>query len=324
MSRLVALVLAVLAAAAVAPAGASGMPETIAFSARISDSGAVADGSYGFQFALFAEETGGKPLWQEDSITLQVNQGVVFHELGSRTPLAPVVLAQGTLYLELNVNGTTMTPRVAIRSVPFALRAQVAERVPVVDDDAPACTEALAGSIVFDRKSRRFVGCDGVAYVELSNRLPTRLRQGATADVTFPNTDGSCAAGPGSPWTDVTGMSVSFALARPGEVELSLQGSMADEGAETVGLHCPIRFVVDGEVLANAHPDWGHYLWSISGWGWHPTGSERRISLPAGNHKISVQGRSATCLTGADVTNLCKIPGVSHSQVSMTLDVLVP
>ena len=47
--------------------------------------------------------------------------------LGSQTPLTSSVVAGGSLWLEIEVEGETLTPRQPLLAVPFALQAEAAE-----------------------------------------------------------------------------------------------------------------------------------------------------------------------------------------------------
>lgn len=127
-------------------------------------------------------------------------------------------------------------------------------------------------------------------------RLPRKLRQRASADVMFPNTDDSCGLTAGSPWTPVPGMAISFSLPAPTEVEVATSGSLSfDIGDPTPGLHCAFRYVVDGQLLEPSHEMFGHWMVATSGFSWAVLGTDRRIQLSAGAHTISVEGRSALC-----------------------------
>jgi hypothetical protein len=320
MMRGLAVAMVVAALGAAAPASAD-VPATIAFTARISDSGNVAQGAYAFRFRLFGEAQGGSPVWQEGQITLTVNQGVLAHDLGSEAALTPDILGRGPLFLELEVNGVVMAPRIALRSVPYAMQAGIASSVPKAATAPVACTATEAGRVYFDTATKRFLGCDGSGYVELGARLPTRYRQRATAAVSPPNTDKSCVVTAGSPWTDVPGMEVKFKVDRPTEIELGFTGSMADQNGPTQGLHCGLRYLIDGNVLDDADPNWGHYFWSVSYYQWFGLGTERRATVTAGAHSVRVQARSGLCPPVGEEASLCYI---GNGPVEPALNVLVP
>src|SRR5262245_33130788 len=114
-----------LVAAAAGSAGAQSVPGSMTFTARILDNGQPATGAHMFQFRLFDAPSGGSMVWQEMA-TISVDDGLVFHELGSFTPFDEVILDGAKLYLEVTVDGTAMNPRVVVTSVPYAVRATVA------------------------------------------------------------------------------------------------------------------------------------------------------------------------------------------------------
>ncbi len=123
MRRWLAVVGACALAAALSSPAAAQVPGSVTFTARIADNGVPATGQHDLGFALFSAATGGAAVWQEGPLQLDVTDGLVYHELGSSTSLDDLIFAGGKLYLELTVDGTVLSPRVAIVSVPYAIRA---------------------------------------------------------------------------------------------------------------------------------------------------------------------------------------------------------
>ena len=84
------------------------------------------DGSVEMTFSLYHQESGGTPFWTEAYTTTQaitVTNGLFHVLLGSLTPIDPADLTDD-LYLELTVNGETMTPRELLTSVAYAVEAE--------------------------------------------------------------------------------------------------------------------------------------------------------------------------------------------------------
>ncbi len=104
------------------------VPGTITFNARLTDTGGTpVTGSHGLGFGLYDTSSGGAALWTETVAGASFStEGLAFVELGAVTALTPAALDGRKLYLEISVDGTTMTPRLAIVSVPYAIRASVA------------------------------------------------------------------------------------------------------------------------------------------------------------------------------------------------------
>jgi hypothetical protein len=142
----------------------------------------------------------------------------------------------------------------------------------------------------------------------LAPRLPRLYQQGATSLIDFPNTDASCSITANSPWTDIPGMAISVTVPSPTEVELEMVGSLAfDRGLPTAGLHCALRYLVDGAVIDGANPNWGHILVSTSEFSWAQLGTARRTVLLAGTHSITVQGRTGLCAGSPPDSNYCRV-----------------
>lgn len=82
------------------------------------------DGSVTFEFELYDSETGGTRLWgPEAHVAVEVVGGLFHVLLGSRLAIDPAVLTED-VYLQLAVNGETLTPRERFTSVVYAIEAE--------------------------------------------------------------------------------------------------------------------------------------------------------------------------------------------------------
>ena len=115
------------------------VPPTIGFSARIADNGRPVTGTQSFTFRLWndptASDTATNLVWTEGPRDIAVNDGVVATALGDTTTTPPgtalPAFTGAPLYLEVTMGTTSpFSPRLAIQSVPYAMRASVAESVP--------------------------------------------------------------------------------------------------------------------------------------------------------------------------------------------------
>ena len=120
--------LAVIACLASSLALAQTVPGSISFNARLTDTGgAPVTGSHALGFGLYSQASGGAAVWTENVSGASFStEGVAYVELGAVTPLTSAALDGSKLYLEVSVDGTTMSPRLAIVSVPYAIRASLA------------------------------------------------------------------------------------------------------------------------------------------------------------------------------------------------------
>ena len=92
---------------------------TIPYPGRLNnDAGrAVSDGAYDFLFAVYAAETGGKPVWRETQGGVAVSGGTFAVSLGSVNPISKEALDGRNRWLEVAVRGpgesdfTALTPR---------------------------------------------------------------------------------------------------------------------------------------------------------------------------------------------------------------------
>jgi hypothetical protein len=142
--KIAALCLAAIAGLAVAAAPAQAVPNRVSFAARLVNNGVPYDGNVTLTFDLFPTGSGGASVWNETAQTA-ADQGFVAVQLGASTPLDTTVFDGTALYLEITVDGTVLSPRLAIGSVPYAQHAAYADDTGAVPPgavmffDLPAC-----------------------------------------------------------------------------------------------------------------------------------------------------------------------------------------
>lgn len=120
-----AIVLAILAFA-IASASAS-VPSKVSFTARLvnEDTGDVVTGAHRVKFELFDADTGGASVWFEGR-QFDIDDGFLFAELGETKALDASVFDGRALWLEVSLDDKVMEPRIALDSVPYAIRAHAA------------------------------------------------------------------------------------------------------------------------------------------------------------------------------------------------------
>jgi len=103
--------------------------------------GAPLVGANALEFELYDAPAGGAALWTETHPAVPFDNGTFGVQLGTITPLDTSLFNGDTLYLALRVNGGVALPqRVAVVSVPYAIRAQDA-------DHADVATSVSGGSV---------------------------------------------------------------------------------------------------------------------------------------------------------------------------------
>ena len=104
------------------------IPKKINYQGRVTDTdtGETLPGSHSMTFRIFDVESGGLALWTETQGVTADEAGVVSVILGNTTPID--ISSESALWLEVEVNGEVLSPRRELVSVPFALRADDAER----------------------------------------------------------------------------------------------------------------------------------------------------------------------------------------------------
>ena len=120
-------------------AGAPSVPSVMSYQGLLTDPDtgqAVADGTYNMSFIIFDAAAGGTALWEEPavgSIAVAVSGGLFTYLLGSDVPLTGAVFESGETYLQVFVNGETLSPRQPVTTVAYALVAQQAATASTIE-----------------------------------------------------------------------------------------------------------------------------------------------------------------------------------------------
>lgn len=132
-----------------APALAAGVPSTIDQQGRfLKMDGTPESGALTVIFSLYNMAQGGTAAWSETQQLTLDSGGFYSAQLGSSTPFAPTLFDGTVLYLGVKIMGEDeMTPRQAIVSVPYSLRAGTA--VDAVGDIHPTSI-TVNGKMVVD------------------------------------------------------------------------------------------------------------------------------------------------------------------------------
>ena len=104
---------------------AEALPNTINIQGRLTDAQFNSQqGVHNFTFALYNAPTSGSLRYTEGASILLM-QGLWNYQLGSNASLN--LAFDENYYLEITVDGQTMSPRIALGAVPYAMRAKIAE-----------------------------------------------------------------------------------------------------------------------------------------------------------------------------------------------------
>lgn len=107
---------------ATAPAGS--VPGGIHYQGRLEDNGIPAQGTRSMRFRLYDALTAGTLLWDSGATAVPITQGIFGTDLA-----IPVSALSGAAvkYLEVEIEGTVLSPREALGTVPYALIAKTIE-----------------------------------------------------------------------------------------------------------------------------------------------------------------------------------------------------
>jgi len=102
---------------------ASEVPPTLSLAARVSKDGAPLAGPHRLSLTLFDAPAGGGALWSESRENVDIDDGLVFVELGTGTAFPPGLFNGSVRFLEIEIDDVRLQPRLGLTSVPYALRA---------------------------------------------------------------------------------------------------------------------------------------------------------------------------------------------------------
>ena len=139
----------------VTSAFAQTVPTRLSFTARLVDNGTPVQGPRDFVFKLYPVDVMGNEVWAETRNAVPVTDGTVNLELGANSPLTETIFDGQTLYLEVTVGMTVLSPRTPVVSVPYALRSNVAAQVGTL---TPALIQRRVGT-----------GCGAGAAIQVIN-----------------------------------------------------------------------------------------------------------------------------------------------------------
>jgi hypothetical protein len=101
----------------------AGVPDFVAFTARLTNNGVPVNGPQTLEIRLMAATSGGSPIWSEAYPAANFSNGQVYLSLGVETPGLQNHFDGSPRWFEVVVNGQVMSPRLPVVSVPYAFRA---------------------------------------------------------------------------------------------------------------------------------------------------------------------------------------------------------
>jgi len=126
-------------------AAASGqVPEKLNYQVMLTDNSdqPLADQAVTLVFRIYNSDIGGVMLWNETHATATNSIGVVSAVLGTTTPFSPTLFHQ-PLWVEVEVDGETLTPRRELVSAPYALHASDSDKLGLIVASEYALEEDL-------------------------------------------------------------------------------------------------------------------------------------------------------------------------------------
>ena len=161
-------------------APAIAVPESVSFVGRLSTAEGFVDGDATISFTVYDSEINGNPWWTDELDTV-ANRGLVNVILGTPgNPLDDMVFDGGPAFLEIEVNGEVLQPRLPIHSVPYAIRATEADNA-----------ELLGGTVAASDVVTEVLADPGIAV----SRSDGEIRVGVDDTTVQSRVSASCAVG---------------------------------------------------------------------------------------------------------------------------------
>lgn len=157
------------------------VPTTMTYHGKLTDgSGQPLDITVEAAFRLYNAESGGNEVWSESALTVDVVGGSFTTQLGASQSLADV-FDGASYWLEVSINGETLSPRTPVESVPYALRAKRANDANTLQGQsaseltASVAVPTRAAELTYDNASSGLVSTDIQAALDELAQLRARI-----------------------------------------------------------------------------------------------------------------------------------------------------
>ena len=221
-------------------------PTTLAIDGAVTSvsGGPAADGVYPVTFSLFKAEAGGQAIWTEPVAAITVKAGGFHGVLGVQVPVKPEILVDGA-WLEVKIEPDPALPRVALRSVAYALRASRA--------DALDCSGCIGAAQLDAAVLQPFAKSASLAKVSSSGNYADLLGTPKLADVATTGSYGDlngtpkfAAVAASGAYADLTGAPTLAKLGTSCGSGLVIKGLKVDGSYECVVAMDPSALPPDG------------------------------------------------------------------------------
>ncbi|HMB93147.1 MAG TPA: hypothetical protein VKP65_20010 [Rhodothermales bacterium] len=234
--------------------------ETFSFQGKLTNPGGtpVTDGSYGIQFQLFDQPTGGSPLWGE-AHTITTTEGVFSTVLGAKTTLN-LEAFHSTPHLQLIVDGTALSPRTPLTAVPYAMTSYRLDEEALHAGDNVSIRRRTDGSLEIEATGGgggtgglTSVSTDGTMEGDGTSSSPLRLADGSVTGAKLAN--GALVAGQNVTVTRQAGGALEVSATGGGGLsQVASDATLAGDGTagDPLALNIPLTLTHSGNAAVIA------------------------------------------------------------------------
>ena len=181
--------------------------------------GDLQTGTFNMQFKIYSALTGGSALYDSDTGAVSVSNGVYSVELGE-IPNPETVFDGTSKYLEIVVDSETLSPRLKINTVAYAIRADVAGTTATATH-ATSADSATSAEAVDDFSASSTATANTLLALDSEKKFTI---SGSSSSPIISGTNTS--SGPGVKGSTSTGIGVSAEATGAGGVALAVSGKI--------------------------------------------------------------------------------------------------
>ena len=141
------------------------VPNEIRYNGKLKEYKVAANGTKQMNFKFYSEETGGTAIWESGTQSVKVSSGMFTYIIRPDNP--KVDWRNKDIYLEIVIDGNTLSPREKLLSVPYSLHSQLSQHSQTAENIL--IVEGKEFSVTIGDKQKFSVNKDNVKFTDENN-----------------------------------------------------------------------------------------------------------------------------------------------------------